>query len=211
MASARHAPGTATFARFARILGGCSPSYVTQLKDAGRLVLTDDGKRVRVQESIALVESTRDPGKVGVAARHAAARGKGGAGTAPVASLPATPPPVAQEPDPEDPAAPTEYDGHSTRRGRALADKAEWDAKVSKRDYEISMGQLLQADQVATAVTGAATTLRTALENLPNTLAPELAATTDEARVRVILGEAIEHALEEISRQFAAIAKQAPA
>lgn len=194
MSRAPHEAGTASFAGFARILGERSPSYVTQLKDEGRLVLTDDGKRVRVQESIALIKETADPAKTGVVARHAAAR----------TSEPVAPP----EDDVEDPAGAPTYDGHSTRRSRALADKAEWDAKAAERDYLESIGQLLPADQVAAAVGAAAATLRTSLENLPNTLAPELAAATDEARVRVILGEAVEHALEEVSRQFAAIARE---
>lgn len=193
MSRAAHEEGTASFAGFARILGERSPSYVTQLKDAGRLVLTDDGKRVRVQESIALIKSTSDPSKAGVVARHAAGR----------TSEPEAP----VDDDGEDQAGAPTYDGHSTRRSRALADKAEWDAKAAERDYLESMGQLLKAGDVEAAVAGAAATLRTSLENLPNTLAPELAAATDEARVRVILGEAVEHALEEVSRQFAAIAK----
>ncbi len=201
--------GTATFTGFARILGERSPSYVTQLKDAGRLVLTDDGKRVRVAESLALIQSTRDPAKAGVAGRHAATRSASAdrppaKPVAPVAAADA-----AATDEESEPAPASDYDGHSTRRGRALADKAEWDAKVAQRDYEISMGQLLPTADVTASVASAATSLRTALENLPNTLAPELAAATEEGRVRVLLGEAIEHALEEISRKFAAIARQA--
>ena len=38
---------TASFAEFAKIQG-CSKSYVTALRKSGRLVLTDDEKRVRV-------------------------------------------------------------------------------------------------------------------------------------------------------------------
>src|SRR5690348_2338572 len=47
----------ATFAEFAARLG-CKRSYVTELRKAGRLVLTDDGK-VKVAESIARIEATR--------------------------------------------------------------------------------------------------------------------------------------------------------
>src|SRR5690606_16487416 len=66
-------PETAGFREFAA-LAGFKPSYVTELRKVGRLVLTGDGKRVRVAESLALIEQTRDPAKAGVAARHAAAR-----------------------------------------------------------------------------------------------------------------------------------------
>lgn len=185
---------TATMSGFARLLGNVSPSYVTQLKGEGRLVMTADGKRVLVDESIALIKGTRDPAKAGVAARHAANR---------VAS---TQPPESTADD-DDHA----YDGHATRRSRAQADKAEWDAKAAQRDYLESIGQLLPAGAVEAALVNAGTTLRTTLENLPDQLAPELAAATDEGRIRVLISEAIEHALEEISRTFAAIAKAEPA
>ena len=42
---------------FAR-LNGWSKAYVTKLKDEGRLVLTDDGKQVKVAESLALIQET---------------------------------------------------------------------------------------------------------------------------------------------------------
>ena len=89
----QHESGTASFAGFARLIGERSPSYITQLKGEGRLVLTDDGKRVRVQESIALIKATADPAKAGVAARHAANRttAKPEAAPAPRFILPAMP------------------------------------------------------------------------------------------------------------------------
>ncbi len=206
---ARHETGTASFSGFARVLGERSASYVTQLKEAGRLVLTEDGKRVRVTESLALIRATADPSKAGVAARHAAARGKGGAGQAPP---PAAPPAQAGAPDDGEEPIPASFgdavqDGHARRRAKALADKAETDAKAAERDYRISLGELLQADHVEHAVRGAVATFRTSLENLPNTVAPELAALTDEGRIRVVLGEALEHALEELSRKLGTIAK----
>lgn len=46
-------------------LRGVSEPMVVKWKRKGRLVMTDDGKRVRVAESIALLESTRDPGRGG--------------------------------------------------------------------------------------------------------------------------------------------------
>lgn len=179
-----------SFKAFARILDR-APSYVTQLKDAGRLVMTDDGK-VDVDASLALIRDTADPAKDGVRARHAAARGHGEA---------------AANGDDE---APTDFEPQSSdakRRAKALADAAELDARKKQREELLELGQLLQVDDVVAAVRGAATTLRNGLENLSNTLAPELAAESDEGKVRVILADAIEHALEELSRQFAAIVK----
>jgi hypothetical protein len=194
---------TASFAGFARLLGNRRASYVTQLKGEGRLVLTEDGKRVQVDASLALIRSTSDPAKAGVVARHAAARDD----AAPAAAAPpAQAPRDAQDGEAGDGWMPPEG-GHQLRRAKALADKEEALAERARRENLVEMGKLLPADQVDAALFAAGTTLRTSLENLPNTLAPELTAARDEGRVRVILGEAIEHALEEISRAFSTIAR----
>jgi len=194
-------PETAGFREFAA-LAGFKPSYVTELRKVGRLVLTGDGKRVRVAESLALIEQTRDPAKAGVAARHAAARAAVSGQAAPA---PAGDDSEAQDP-PVDVTDPVQA-SHAGRRAKALADKAETDAKAAERDYRISMGELLEAAQVEQAVRGAVVTFRGALENLPDTLAPQLSAITDEGRIRVVLAEAFEHALEELARKFNGIAR----
>lgn len=201
MSRKQHEAGTASFGGFARILGERSPSYVTQLKGEGRLVLTEDGKRVRVQDSLALVRATADPSKSGVKARHAANRAIIGSDGVPVV--------------PVDPLAAAEADddgevrdsSHANRRAKALADKEEELALTARRVNLIAAGDLLTASEVEAALVDAGTSMRTSLENLPNTLAPELAAERDEGRVRVILSEAIEHVLEEIARQFSNLAK----
>lgn len=189
-----------TFKGFARILDR-QPSYVTQLKAAGRLVLTDDGK-VDVDASLALIRNTADPAKEGVRARHAAARAQGQGSEAQSTGEGGEGEHAADLPDAFEPPSPD-----AKRRAKALADKAETDAKAAERDYRISMGELLDVADVEQAARTAAATLRNGLENLANTLAPELSAETDEGKVRVILADAIEHALDELSRQFAAIAK----
>lgn len=188
-----HESGTATFKAFAQLLGERSPSYVTQLKDAGRLVLTANGKRVRVQESLTLIRETADPARSGVAARHASARQ----------------PPTTEVEDPVDtPSGDGVQDSHARRRSKALADKAETDAKTADLDYRARIGQLLEAEEVEHATRSAVTVFRATLENLPSTLAPELAAISDEGRLRVVLSEAMEHALEELARKFSAIARE---
>lgn len=194
---------TATFAEFARLLG-FKRSYVTELKAAGRLVLTDDGKRVDIEASRRLIRDTADPARAGVAERHAATRAIGGAGGAVTAVAPSTAAGEAEDSDPV-------QDSHTRRRAKALADQAELQRRKMEREERVELGQMLWADDVAQAVRAAGVTLRSALENLPNTIAPQLAATSDEARIRVLLAEAIEHALEELSRQFAAIGKAAEA
>ncbi len=52
---------------FAKHIGRVK-SYITELKHAGRLVM-EDGK-VNAEESIKLIEQTKDPDKIGVEERH---------------------------------------------------------------------------------------------------------------------------------------------
>lgn len=185
-------PETATFAAFARILG-CKPSAVTALRHAGRLVLTDDGKRVQVQSSLERIRETADPSKEPVAARHAAARG---------ASLAtAIEPPVDAGAMADDDDADTT--GFSYDYQRARARREHYQAQEAQRAYEVAIGKLMVADDVASAVASATTTLRVRLESLPDVLAPQLAAINDENQVRAMLLDAVEHALTETARQFA--------
>lgn len=193
-------PETATFSQFAAILG-CKPAWVTALRKAGRLVLTDNGKAVRVAESMALMESTKDPARQGVADRHAAARkAQEGAGAAP-----STPAAQNQDDDGDDAAAPG--NPHSDRRAKAMADKEEALARKALREEQIEVGRLRWVDEIEPALAEAATRLRAAFEAMPDELSPELASISDEAEVRARLVEFVEHSLGELSRAFADIAK----
>lgn len=196
-------PAEASFSDFAALID-FRPSYVTQLRHAGRLVLTDDGKRVRVPETIALIESTRDPSKAGVAERHAAERAQVAASKAPQAEHQQAPDAANDDSsdDADGPATFVPTDPHSKRRAKALADKAEADARKALRDEKIELGQLLQAEEVAAVVSEAVTTLRTSMENLPGQIAPGLAAATTEEQVRVLLAEALETRLADLARTF---------
>lgn len=62
-----------SFAEFARLINR-SKGYISQLKSANRLVLTDDGKRVLVVESQARMKATSDPAKWPLTLAHEAAR-----------------------------------------------------------------------------------------------------------------------------------------
>jgi hypothetical protein len=189
-------PQTASFAGFARLLG-VKPQAVTALRHAGRLVLTADSKRVLVLESQRRLAETADPGKAGVVARHAAARqasmGEGAANTADTAPAPPS--------DADDESLPsTGYQHWRERNERAKA-------LAGERDNLIAEGKLMDAGEVAAAVSAAITQLRARLEGLPNVLGPQLAAIHDEGEARATLAEAIEHALEETARQFSNLAK----
>lgn len=202
---------TASFAQFAAA-AGIKRSYVTALRKADRLVLTDDGKRVLVAESLARIEATRDPARAAVAARHAAARGTpafptaaaaqrtqtAGQGEAAADAAPA--PPDATQPVDDTPG------GEGFQYWRQRSEKAR--ALAAERDNAVAEAKLLDAEEVVATVKGAITTLRTRLESLPDVLGPQLAAISDEAEARASVAEAIEHALEETSRQFFAIGRQ---
>lgn len=189
----------ASFSEFAR-LAHFKPSYITQLKKDGRLVLTDDAKRVRVPESLERIKETADPAKAAVAARHAAERAEGGHTQPAGAEAP-------RVPNGGDVGA-TDRVGSSYQASRAVRER--FMALEAKRAYEKEMGKLLDADQVATFAASAATVFRQRMEVLPASISPQLlaaAAAGDESRMCAILTDEIEHALEEISRQFTGIAK----
>ena len=75
-------------------------------------------------------------------------------------------------------------------------------ALMAQMDYEERCRSLVKADDMRAVVITAGTSLRTRLEVLPDTLAPQLAAATDEHQVKAILAAEIEAALAELSHQF---------
>lgn len=173
---------------------GCRPSYVVELKRKGRLVPAEDGKGYLRDASLALYGQTQDPSYTAVAERHAAARG-----STLVAAGVVDEEDGDAEAEAEAKAPPTK---DSLRKAKALADKAEIDAMAAARDYEVSMGKLLDAGQVEHVLAEAATAIRVELERMADTLAPQLAATTDESRCRELVWNEVSHALEEMSRGF---------
>lgn len=191
----------ATFGEFARRLG-CKRSYVTALRKAGRLVLTEDGK-VRVPESLARIDATRDPSKAGVSARHAAQRG------APLDGNPATPPTGADAatPAPMSPDA-AEYESSTTGYQHWKERNERAKALAQERENALAEGKLLDAQDAARTIADAVTSLRTRLESLPDILGPQLAAMDDEQRARALLASEIEHALDDCARRFHTVAKE---
>jgi hypothetical protein len=187
-------PEVATLGEFARLMR-VKPSYITELKKAARLVLNQQG-RVLVRESLALIESTSSPAHDGTAARHADARSSEGSGEG-------GPDPGAGDDD-----LPVDNSPHSLRRAKALADKAEIDARKAMRDEQVELGSLLRADDVRAALSETISLLRRGLEGMPDVLAPVIAATTDEGRVRVLMAEEVERRLSDVARRFQALAKE---
>jgi excisionase family DNA binding protein len=195
------ADGTLSKSEFAAYLN-VKRGYVTQLITAGRVVLTDDGQRVRVDESVELINATRDPSRQGTVDRHAANRAA--AQQPALQPAPQPPPPtgdITQE-------LKTDKAGSLYQASKALREK--YNAMAAKRDYEISTGELLRAADVARIVATAATIVRARLEAMPDILSPQLAAETDEQRCRTALLDHVELTLAELSRQFQKLAHTPP-
>lgn len=171
---------------------GVNRSHVTQLKNAGRLVL-QDGK-VDVDASIQRISDTQDPGKVGVAARHQKNREQK------QTDAQASNPVIAAVIDDIAGQAGVGY-----QQARAMKEKyAAMSAKIS---YEKEVGTLLLADDARFAVADGDTIIRNRLESLPDILAPQLAAETDEQKIRSLLMDHIESLLGDLSRSFYTLAK----
>lgn len=159
---------------------GVAKSYITKLKQEGRLVLTPAGL-VDVAASDSRIGATADPNRDDVASRHQAAR--------------------TSAPSPA-PAAPATDGGVGNSYQAARAVKERFLALEAKRAYEEAMGLLRDGREVEAVVATAMTELRQRLESLASTMAPELAAMTDEGRVRAYLRDEIAHALESASHYF---------
>jgi len=163
---------------------GVNRSHVTQLKNAGRLVM-QDGK-VDAEASIKRIEDTKDPAKEGVAKRHQQERSQ-------------------KEQCPIDK---TTVSGTGSRFQSAKARREEANAELTEIELQTKRGQLLVADEVKLAVADGDTIIRNRLESLPDILAPQLAAEMDEQRIRSILMDYTESLLGDLSRSFYDLAKE---
>lgn len=183
-----------TQAEFARRLG-VQRNYVTQLKQAGRLVMAEDGL-VDAEASEAKIAETADPGKVAVADRHARQRGAAvnlengqKSGVEPESE--------GEEEGGEVPATP-DYQKARARREQANASLAE--IELAER-----AGELMQTSAVVAVLADAAATCRSMLETIPGVLAPQLAALNDAHECRQLLEEHLGAALNELCDRLAGV------
>jgi len=178
---------TATQSEFAALIGR-NKSHVTRLKQAGRVVLTDDGL-VDVEKSQKLIAMTADPSRAdAVAARdqaRASLAGDGGADTGSPAAERAAP--SAQE----------AQIGNSYQAARAVKEK--YNALTAKLEFEQASGKLVEADAARLFAADLAATFRGALEILPDRIAPELVALSDTETIRAVLVESFEQILTDLA------------
>ncbi|HHW65771.1 MAG TPA: terminase small subunit [Rhodocyclaceae bacterium] len=102
--------------------------------------------------------------------------------------------PTDQAPDDDDSAG---EDGADYKVSRAK--REHYAAAREEMRYRQEAGELMVAGEVETAVADACTTIRTALEALPDALALRLAAASDENECRNLLADEIERMLEQLS------------
>lgn len=182
-------PAILTKSEFADYLG-LVPSYITALVKAGRIVLDGEGRsaRVKVAESLALIESTHG-GRFDVARRHAAARRH-----KPNASFPDT----SQRP-PEKNA--------SNRDSESQGDERLVDAKTRKEIAQADQeemkaaqmaGNLIAREDVEAAMKFIGAAVRAAMEVFPDQNAPVLAPMVDLNDTHAHLTEACRNVLLDI-------------
>lgn len=187
-----HAPALMSFAEFARH-AGFKPSYVTQLKREGRLVLSDDGKAVKAAESLARIQETRDPSKAAVAARHAAARASAAqtAADAPPSSV------SSPEDDDLDAGLQVRHDYQAARAKREhLA------AETAELEYRKVCGELIEVSALQPVLAGAAATLCASLDRIEHDIVPVLIGLDEEA-MRLQVREYIDQIRADLAESFA--------
>ncbi len=154
---------------------GWSRSYVSQLKAAGRLVLTESGD-VDAAASLQRIKATADPNRDDVVVRNVSAR----------------------EHAPSAQADERVTGGYQAAR----AIKEHYLARQHKLDYERSAALVVEKSEALAVIGDVAVTLRQALENMPHMVAPLLVAKDQEA-IRATLKEEIYIRLQEMERSFA--------
>lgn len=158
---------------------GWSRPYVSKLASQGRLVLTEDGKQVLVEETLALLSETADPSKAAVAERHQQGRVEKGvhAHLIPAAeSLPSAGAPDYQ---------------------KARAHREYYLAKLAEDEFLKGRGELVERKAVDTAAFNTARILRDLILGLPPKIAGELIAITDTWEMERKLTELLRGVLED--------------
>ena len=168
---------------------GWSPSYVTKLSKQGRLITSDDGKFVKVSETLALLSRTSDPAKEAVRQHHKGARTERHVGAHTKPSAPAGEEGGSGAADPA-------YWSAKARREGALADLAEHELAVKRSEY-------VERRRVESAAYAAGRMLRDAVLGLPTQLSPELANLTDSREIEMKLRAALRKVFEDAARMTA--------
>ena len=159
---------TASQSQFAKLIG-VHKSHVTRMKQAGRLVILENGM-VDVLLSKQRITETADPARQDVAERHAIERGNTIGSESKNAS----------------------YNDARARRESAEAEMAEIKLGQARKE-------LLNAEDVRLFAADLGATFRAALETLPDRLAHELVPLDDADEIRAVLVDTFEQLLGDLS------------
>jgi len=166
---------------FAR-MNGWARSYVTELKKAGRLVMTEDGK-VDIEASLIRIDETADPNRRDVKERHAEARSDPKAATQKK--------PNGQKKVAEDQERITFADGK--------AKEQHYRALQAELDYNKTIGELVGRAEMKSAVADMVMAFRQEAENLPHRISADLVG-KDVNDIRAILKRSIHDMLANLQR-----------
>ena len=165
-------------AEFARQIG-YDKSRITQLKRAGRIVMSPDGKRVDVEASLARMAETSDPGRMDVTERHAANRQAAGKVAAPA---PAPAPEVH-----DDSAMGIDPAG----RAKAKALLMHFENGILKLEMALRRGLRYERSAVKREATSLGAMLRAGIERVIDQTAPRLAACASDIERRQVIDKEI--------------------
>jgi len=166
---------------------GWRPAYISQLKKRGRLVMTEDGRKVLYHASLERIRATRDPSTV---TPHKPS-GEPAPEAAEILSRPVSPEEI------EPAAAGTTIDYQSAR-----AKREHYNAELARMEYERAAGRLVEIDLVREVILNATTTLRTHLEQMAERLAPRVLDAENEEQVRSVVLEEVELAMGDLQATF---------
>jgi len=145
---------------------GRSPSYITWLKENGRLVLSSNGKQVDVLATEALIRETADPSKAAVAARHQQERLQRDVYSH-----------VAAQSEPTNMAAPPPADpaqGQTPDFQKARAHREHYLARMAEMEFRKAQGELVEISFVQKAAFETARSLNRSLMSISPQLLPQL-------------------------------------
>ncbi len=179
---------------FADLIGR-SPSYVTKLKNDGRLVMTADGKKINVAASQRLIEQTAGI-RGDVADRWQAARNA----RTDCAASQGMPESEKTQQRPAAQADAAEKIGSSLQAARAVKEK--YGAMTAKVEYEKLIGELESRDNVHADLRSIGAVLRSAMDVFPDQIAPLLTATSDLHEIHQILTENCTEVLHRVAAEI---------
>lgn len=171
---------------------GRSPSYITWLKENGRLVLSPNGKQVDVLATEALIRDTADPSRAAVAARHHQERLQRDVYSH-----------VSPQSEPTNTAAPSPVEpaqGPPADFQKARAHREYYLARMAEMEFRKAQGELVEISLVQKAAYETARSLNQSLMSLSPQLAPQLAALSDPWEVERQLNVALRQRFNEAAQ-----------